>query len=169
MTKSELEATFDMCWRLFAPPEAPDPEAEYIFHPTRKWRLDRAWPQPIGVAIEIEGGTWGQLVRCQACGAIVTRTTKGGRTYRVREAGGRHVRGKGFEDDAEKYNALAAMGYMRFTVTKTMLETDPEKIIRQIAAVVVLKDTAAALGKAAGVDELAKGFVDEIKKKGKVK
>ena len=32
-------------------------EAEYQFHPTRKWRLDFAWPE-LWLGIEIQGSTW---------------------------------------------------------------------------------------------------------------
>jgi len=61
----------------------PDPVFEFRFHPSRKWRLDLAWPER-QVAGEIEGGTW-------------TR--------------GRHTRPLGFRKDVEKYNALAAAGW----------------------------------------------------------
>jgi very-short-patch-repair endonuclease len=57
---------------------------EYRFHPERKWRFDFAWPD-IMLAVEIEGGIW---------------------------AGGRHVRGQGFEDDLVKYNEAAKLGWI---------------------------------------------------------
>jgi very-short-patch-repair endonuclease len=67
----------------------PMPVAEYKFHPTRKWRLDYAFPEQ-KLAIEIEGGVW-------------TR--------------GRHNRGSGFLRDMEKYNCLTQLGWhlLRFT------------------------------------------------------
>ncbi len=58
----------------------PEPTAELQFAPPRRWRLDWSWGT---VALEIEGGAW-------------TR--------------GRHVRGKGYLADMEKYNAAAIMG-----------------------------------------------------------
>lgn len=61
----------------------PAPVAELRFHPTRKWRLDYAWPEA-RVALEVEGGVW-------------TR--------------GRHTRGAGFLADMEKYNAAAVAGW----------------------------------------------------------
>ena len=61
----------------------PRPAFEYRFHPKRRWRIDIAYPE-ILLAIEIEGGVW-------------TR--------------GRHVRGKGFLGDIEKYNALTECGW----------------------------------------------------------
>jgi hypothetical protein len=67
----------------------PAPIVEYRFAPPRRWRFDLAWPS-LRLALGIEGGTW---------------------------SGGRHVRGKGFERDAEKYNAaiLASWRVLRLT------------------------------------------------------
>ena len=67
----------------------PDPEREFRFHAIRRWRFDFAWPDH-KVAAEVEGGTW---------------------------TGGRHTRGKGFEQDCAKYNAAAMLGWtvLRFT------------------------------------------------------
>ena len=64
-------------------------EAEYRFHPVRRWRIDFAIPDK-KIAIECEGGHW---------------------------SGGRHTRGAGFEADILKYNALALAGWrlLRFT------------------------------------------------------
>lgn len=59
------------------------PEPEHRFHPTRRWRIDYAWPDQ-KLAVEIEGGVW---------------------------TAGRHTRSKGFLKDAEKYNALTEMGW----------------------------------------------------------
>ncbi|ANQ23192.1 hypothetical protein BA893_16090 [Vibrio natriegens] len=65
------------------------PESEYRFHETRRWRFDFAYPDQ-QLAIEVEGGTW---------------------------SNGRHTRGKGYEDDCEKYNTAALRGWtvLRFT------------------------------------------------------
>lgn len=61
----------------------PVPEAEYRFHPTRKWRFDWAFREH-KVAVEQEGAIW---------------------------VNGRHTRGSGFVKDIEKYNAAAALGW----------------------------------------------------------
>jgi very-short-patch-repair endonuclease len=61
----------------------PTPTPEYRFHPSRRWRIDFAFPEQ-KVALEVEGGVW----------------TKG-----------RHLRGTGFLKDMEKYNELAARGW----------------------------------------------------------
>ena len=84
--KSDLELEFLSQVRLAGLPE---PEREYRFHPTRRWKFDFCWPSKM-VAVELEGGTW---------------------------TGGRHTRPVGFEKDCEKYNEAAIMGWkvLRFT------------------------------------------------------
>jgi len=69
--------------------DIPEPVHEHKFHPTRRWRIDLAWPEH-KLAVEIEGGAW-----CY----------------------GRHTRGAGFIGDMEKYNELTIMGWslLRFT------------------------------------------------------
>lgn len=61
------------------------PQAEYRFHPTRKWRFDFAWPQ-VRLAVEVNGGAFAA-------------------------AGGRHTRGAGFRSDAEKLSEAAILGW----------------------------------------------------------
>lgn len=67
----------------------PIPQSEYRFAPPRRWRFDFAWPEH-RIAVECEGGIW---------------------------VGGRHTRGKGFEEDCRKYNAAIIQGWrvLRFT------------------------------------------------------
>jgi len=62
---------------------------ELKFGPNRQFRFDFAWENE-GLAVEVEGGTW---------------------------SGGRHVTGKGFESDCEKYNLACLLGWrvLRFT------------------------------------------------------
>jgi len=72
----------------------PASEREYVFAPPRKWRFDFAWPA-LRAAVEVEGGTW------------VT---------------GRHSRGKGFEQDCEKYNAATVAGWAVLRVTGDMVK-----------------------------------------------
>ena len=58
-------------------------EAEFKYHPDRRWRADfKILDYPI--LVEVEGGTW---------------------------TNGRHSRGSGFAKDCEKYNAAAKLGY----------------------------------------------------------
>ena len=62
---------------------------EYKFHPGRKWRADFCFHNE-KLLIECEGGIWTQ---------------------------GRHVRGKGFQDDCEKYNEATLLGWRVLRVT----------------------------------------------------
>lgn len=80
------------------------PEREYRFC-ARRWRFDFAWPEK-KIAVEIEGGTWSR---------------------------GRHVRGKGYEADLEKYNAAAEQGWRVFRYTTKQVESGAA--IQQIARV----------------------------------
>jgi hypothetical protein len=61
----------------------PLPILEHRFHPERKWRFDMAWLDYM-IGLEVDGGVW---------------------------TGGRHTRGKGFENDCEKLNAAQIMGW----------------------------------------------------------
>lgn len=73
------------------------PEQDSYLHEyshKRDWRFDFAWPD-LRIAAEVEGGSW---------------------------AGGRHTRGRGFEEDCEKYNAAAEAGWRVFRFTGAMVE-----------------------------------------------
>ena len=74
--------------------DTPDPEREHRFAPPRKWRFDFAWPS-LMLAIEVEGGTW---------------------------VSGRHNRGRGFEQDCEKYNAAVIRGWRVLRFTRGMID-----------------------------------------------
>jgi very-short-patch-repair endonuclease len=57
----------------------------YKFHPTRKWKIDFANPDPsVKIAVEIEGGIWMKKAR--------------------------HTSGLGMLADAEKYNEVTKAG-----------------------------------------------------------
>lgn len=76
---------------LAAELEPPDREAR--FHPTRKWKIDFAWPDR-KIGVEIEGLTW---------------------------HAGRHTRGSGFEKDCEKYGEAVILGWRILRVTADMV------------------------------------------------
>jgi very-short-patch-repair endonuclease len=73
----------------------PSPAREYRFHPKRRWRFDFAWPL-YKVAVEVDGGIYSR---------------------------GRHVRGKGFESDAEKRNAAVLAGWRVLHFTPRMVRS----------------------------------------------
>jgi very-short-patch-repair endonuclease len=73
----------------------PEPVREFRFHPPRRWRFDFCWPDQ-RLAVEAEGGVY---------------------------SGGRHVRGAGFEKDAEKYNAATIDGWRVLRFTGAMIKS----------------------------------------------
>lgn len=75
--------------------QLPVPDREFLFHPTRKWRVDFAWSQFM-VLVEIEGLT---------------------------PQGGRHQRLAGFEADAEKYGEAQRLGFTVVRLTPTQVRT----------------------------------------------
>lgn len=94
--KAESKLELTLATQIAQSPVVPEPVREYKFHPTRKWRVDFAWPDlSPPLAVEIEGGTW--------------------------RGNGRHSRGLGFEKDAEKYNALSLAGWVLLRFTSSMV------------------------------------------------
>lgn len=67
---------------------------EFRFHPTRKWRFDFAWPDQ-KVAVELHGATY---------------------------SNGRHNRGTGMKNDADKTNAAQLLGWITLTFTSDHLK-----------------------------------------------
>lgn len=102
---STLEAAFAHWWALLAP-DLPAPEVEYRFHPTRRWRMDFAWPEH-QVYVECDGGTYMQ---------------------------GRHTRGAGYANDCAKLNAATMLGWRGLRFTTDMLQHEPELAITQLRA-----------------------------------
>lgn len=82
----------------------PEPKREYKFHPSRKWRLDIAWPDQ-KVAVECHGNVWA----------------------------GRHTRGIGFNQDREKMNEAQLAGWLLLEFSSTQIDNDPEACAEQIA------------------------------------
>ena len=86
---SHLEQKFEKLWAEVGGQKL---EAEFRFHPTRRWRAD-FYHAPSRTLIEIEGGVWG----------------------------GRHTRGGGFMADSEKYLAAFLLGYSVVRLTAPQL------------------------------------------------
>jgi very-short-patch-repair endonuclease len=101
---SSLERTFQTYWGMLSTEQYADPVTEFRFAPPRKFRFDLAWPD-LKIAVELEGGVY---------------------------SGGRHTRGKGFENDCEKYNLAALNNWLVVRYTSNMLKNDPISVIRQI-------------------------------------
>ena len=97
MSKSQLEAILDV---QIALADLPVPEREYRFHPTRRWRLDFAFPER-HIAAEVDGGTWMQTTRGRSAG---------------------HAHPARMKADNEKRNAARAMGWRVFQFTGQQVE-----------------------------------------------
>ncbi len=91
-TKGEVAALAVMGW--CAADGLPVPVAEFRFHATRKFQFDLCW-EAEKLALEFQGGTW---------------------------TGGRHTRGKGYENDAEKFSLAAVAGYRVILATYKHVE-----------------------------------------------
>ena len=100
--QSDLERAFETYWVMFG--NGIEPTPEFQFHPVRKWRFDFCWVN--------------QKVACELDGGVYTN--------------GRHVRGKGFENDIEKLNVAVLNGWKVLRFTTRMLNTDPITCIEQI-------------------------------------
>jgi DNA-binding CsgD family transcriptional regulator len=126
---SDLERAFDTQFRVLAD-DLPPPRADYQFEPTRNWRFDRAWPEH-KVAVELEGGAYGQRVVCHNCGSVVRAMTTGGPGREVRAAGW-HGHYSRFVADREKYNAAALKGWIVLRFVNEDVLTDPFKMVETI-------------------------------------
>lgn len=103
--ESPLERSFQYYLRVLAP-DLPEPEREYKFLKTRRFRFDFCWRgRGQKVAVELDGGVY---------------------------SGGRHVTGKGFTSDCEKFNLATLEGWRVLRFTSSMLKNNPEKCIDQI-------------------------------------
>lgn len=78
-SKQDAVEFLNICERA----QLPKPELEFVFHPTRKWRFDYAWPK-YKLALEVDGGVF---------------------------IGGAHNSGRGFLEDHEKLNSAAVIGW----------------------------------------------------------
>jgi hypothetical protein len=91
----------------------PEPELEFQFHPTRRWRSDYAWPAE-KVLVEKEGGLFA-----------------GGRRPGLRLGG--HSSLTGVLRDMDKANAAAVLGYCYLRFTPAALENGSALPMIQIA------------------------------------
>lgn len=93
-TVFSLSDTFKILWLLVCKEQKKDILLikEFKFHDKRRWKFDFAIPD-LKVAIEIEGGIY---------------------------TNGRHVRGRGYEKDCEKYNNAVLEGWKLFRITNNL-------------------------------------------------
>ena len=97
-----MSAVEDLFLDFVASESLPLPEREYRFAPPRRWRFDFAWPTNL-VAVEIEGATW----------------TKG-----------RHTRGAGFLQDAEKHERALQLGWRVYRIPSVWVQDGDRMVLR---------------------------------------
>ena len=81
--------------------------AEFLFHPTRRFRFDFCWPQH-RVALEIDGGIFGRGKACPTCG---------------RKAVGAHSSIQRLKADMDKLNEAAMLGFCVLRALPEQLES----------------------------------------------
>lgn len=101
-TEAGYERAFVNCWRHCGGINAPVPEYQYRFDPTRKWQFDFCWPE-YKLACEIDGGRW----------------VKGG---------GKHAT----PADYDKINQATLQGWRVLRFTGEMLNGDPFTCIQVV-------------------------------------
>jgi hypothetical protein len=74
---------------------------EFIFHPTRRWRYDRAWPAH-RLVVDIDGGAW---------------------LHRHGKTAHSHGQGAGFERDRKKDAEAMLLGFRVLRVTTKMVQS----------------------------------------------
>lgn len=104
---SSRERHFLSLWQSLGLPE--QPQQQFRFHPTRRWRFDFAWPE-LRVAVEIQGGEFRR---------------------------GRHGRGKGLRSDAEKFRAAARLGWFLLPIAGTELDQRPKQVMDDVREVLL--------------------------------
>lgn len=131
--KSELEDRFADLWKKHG--DGPKPVTQFMFakdKEDRNFRFDFAWPES-RVAVEIDGGTTGRLVKCHKCGE----------TLRGRKANGQpgkpmmvplasHGSVESIQRDCEKGNLAAELGWAVLRFTRKDLDGRPIQMIEQI-------------------------------------
>lgn len=104
--------------------EADNPtNREFMFHPTRRWRIDLAFPSR-QIAVEVEGA----LFKGHRTIADIETITRAGQVLRpadlkaLKSRGGRHNNAAGMMADMEKYNEAQAVGWVILRVMPQWVE-----------------------------------------------
>lgn len=111
-------------------------EKEVKFSQSREWKFDYSIIDPekpgIKCALEIEGGSFGNTVKCHNCNStVMRRLKKTGKMVPVRE-GGRHNSGTGFAEDCVKYNTASILGWTVLRYTTDQIQKEPARISKDI-------------------------------------
>lgn len=109
-SRSQAERNFELAWKMSRRPGGEDLAREYVFHPTRKWRFDFAFPSA-KLAVEIDGRARGNP-----------------------NTPGRHQTVDGVRKDCEKNNEAVRLGWrvLRFPATDRELALDWVLLVKEI-------------------------------------
>lgn len=110
MTRSSLERAFETR-RIQLLGDVPEPEAQYRFHPKRRFRFDYAWVEA-KVACELEG---------------------------IMSTKSRHTTIGGFVRDCDKYNLAIEKGWVVLRYTVVHLNNHPVAMFGQIRRVLEMR------------------------------
>lgn len=103
MSQTALERSFVTLMRIRLSAELyAAMTAEYRFHPKRRWRFDFAWPDS-RLAVEVQGGTFSR-----------------------RRSG--HSSGMGLQNDYDKLNAAAVLGWRVLQFSAKHLQETPVQV-----------------------------------------
>lgn len=108
-SRSQAERNFELAWKMSPLPGA-ELVREHVFHPTRKWRFDFAFPAA-KLAVEIDGRARGNP-----------------------DSPGRHQTVDGVRKDCEKHNAAVALGWrvLRFPATDKAQAMKWVRLVKEI-------------------------------------
>lgn len=114
----------DLCSRLSSILRE-DAHPEFVFHPTRKFRFDLAFPES-HIALEINGAVFQRkgAKRCHFCGNI---------------AGGGHTYGKGAEKDMLKRNLANIAGWTVLEYQWREIIETPDAIAKDVQEIMHLR------------------------------
>jgi DNA-binding CsgD family transcriptional regulator len=129
--ESTLERAFDTHFIALGT-DLPRPEKQYEFYkPHRNWRFDRAWPDE-KVAVELEGGVYGQEISCHNCGATVRALKKDGTPGKTLRISAGHRSFQRFLRDQEKYNTAEIEGWVVLRFVHDDVYGDPFSMVETI-------------------------------------
>lgn len=129
--ESTLERAFDTHFIALGS-DLPRPEKQFEFYkPMRNWRFDRAWPNE-KVAVELEGGIYGQEISCHNCGATVRAMKKDGSPGKTLRIAAGHRSFHRFLQDQEKYNTAEIEGWCVLRFVHQDVYGDPFSMVETI-------------------------------------
>jgi len=137
LKKKELERAFDTQFKALGS-DLPKPTVNHRFHPSRKWKFDRAWAEHL-VAVEIEGGIYGRQIKCHKCGTIQRARKKDGSVGAIIRPSYGHASFARFKGDAEKYNEAAKQGWLILRFVREDILGDPFSMVETIRSTLEIR------------------------------